>query len=93
MFSEISTKYLHYQKLPRSFFAEISELPGKQLPLRRLYPDACDEGLDLVSHKTGAKITMYLDHIGRDAEGDVVAWVFKPVDHDAPISGFVVVND
>ena len=32
----LNTKFLHYQKLPRSFFGEISDLPDNKIPMENL---------------------------------------------------------
>ena len=47
--------------------------------LGRVYDDACDEGLTLVSHKTGREVVfaMYLTH--RDRDGDVTRWDLRAV--------------
>lgn len=92
MSAYVSTKNLYYQKIGKSFFAEISELPDKRIPEMRVYPDACDIGFYLVSHKTGAEITMVL-HEKHIVDGEVIAWTFKPVDKNAPINSVVIVND
>jgi len=90
--SAISTKHLHYQKIGRSFFGEISELPDKHIPLKRVFPDSCDEGFTLVSHVTGNGIDVYLNETKRDADGDVIAWEFVPV-NDSRITKVVILND
>jgi len=92
MSAYISTKDLHYQKIGRSFFQEISCLPDKRIPLMRVYDDACDEGFILVSHVTGAEIKMVLTETKLE-DGDVVGWTFKPINKNAPINNVVIIND
>jgi len=90
--AHISTKNLHWQKLPRSFFAEISELPNKQIPLKRVFQDSCDEGFTLVSDWTGQKLDFYLNETVK-SEGDVVAWHFLPVRKNGPVTKVTILND
>lgn len=92
MSAYISTRHLHYQKIGKSFFAEISELPKQRIPYMRVYNDACDIGFWLVSDKTGAEIMMVMTE-EKVVNGDVVAWTFTPVDKNAPINNVVIVND
>lgn len=44
----------------------------------RVYPDACDEGFGLVSHRTGHTMYFAVDRVERDREGDIVAWHLVP---------------
>lgn len=92
MSAYISTRDLHFQSAGRSFFQEISCLPEKQIPLMRVYPDACDVGFYLVSHSTGMEILMVESEVKR-VEGEIVSWTYTPVDKNAPINNVVIVND
>jgi len=92
MSAYVSTRDLHYQSVGRSFFAFITDLPEKRIPLMRVFNDSCDEGFYLVSHKTGTEILMYLKET-KVVEGEVVGWTFTPVDKNAPINNVVIVND
>ena len=92
MSAYLSTKHFMYQKIGRSFFAEISELPKQRIPYMRVYNDACDVGFWLVSHKTGAEIMMVMTE-EKKVNGDVVGWTFKPVERNAPITQVVIIND
>lgn len=57
------------------FSAEISDLPG----FGRVYDDACDEGLTLVSaRRPGEQIVFAVTHIERDREGDLLYWDLAP---------------
>lgn len=80
--TSIGTEHLHYQKIGRSFFAEISELPNFRVtPL-----------MSIVSHKTGAAIELELIETKRDRENDIIGWTYKPV-NDARITRVVILND
>jgi hypothetical protein len=61
---------------------EASTLAG---PLRdggvkfsRIYSDAIDSGIILVSHKTDKATVWLLDKAERDADGDITVWVLEP---------------
>ena len=78
----LSTKYLHYQKIGRSFFAEISEIPNFGIsPLTVLE-----------SHVTGNTIQLELTATKRDADNDIIAWEYTPVNDDR-ITKVVILND
>jgi hypothetical protein len=79
---KLSTSDLHYQKIGRSFFAEISEIPN--FVARQTFA--------LVSHATGNEISMELIAEKRDADNDVIAWEYVPVNDDR-ITKVVILND
>jgi hypothetical protein len=60
----------------RLFVAEASDLPA----LTRVWDDACDEGLTLVSHRTGQNVPVVIASEERDREGDVRYWDLVPID-------------
>jgi hypothetical protein len=47
--------------------------------LGRVWPDSCDVGFDLRSHKTGQVERFYLNGEDKDREGDIAGWHFEPV--------------
>lgn len=51
------------------FVAEASDL-GRDFRLGQVYDDACDVGLTLVSHVTGARRVFVHTHTERDGEGE-----------------------
>lgn len=65
----ISTKRFTWVKLTRTFVAEVSEL--QDLEMIQVYPDSCDVGFDLVSHKTGKVVRMvqHKSKMEKDGEG------------------------
>ena len=79
---KLSTSDLHYQKIGRSFFAEISEIPN--FVARQTFA--------LVSHVTGNEIEMELAAEPRDADNDIIAWEYTPV-NDNRITKVVILND
>ena len=57
------------------FVCEASDLTrGGSLSFGRLYDDACDVGLVLISHKTGLAHSFYLAATERDMDNDVRWW-------------------
>jgi len=61
----------------RRFVAEISDLGGQ---FGRVYDDACDEGLTLVSSQDSGRqdVVFAIDREECDAEGDVLYWDLVP---------------
>ena len=61
----------------REFVAELSDLGGS---FGRVYDDACDEGLTLVSSRHPGKpgIVFVINHEQRDADNDVLYWDLVP---------------
>ena len=90
----INTKHLHYQKLPRSFFAEISDLPGNRIPMENLLNHGvAGVGFWLESERTGDKILMQAVRSKFDATGEeIVAYIFEPV-NDSRIKEVILLND
>lgn len=77
----VSTRQFTYDKATRTFTAEISETNG----LGRVWDDSTDEGLTLVSTRTGAEIVFVVVAEERDAEGELQAWKLSDV---SPSRGF-----
>lgn len=61
----------------KTLVADISDL-GPDFRFERIYPDACDEGLTLVSATSGNEATFYLCGPTRDRDGDVKYWTLRP---------------
>jgi hypothetical protein len=67
--------------------------------MSRLYNDACDEGIFVVSEKTGATVKFYLSHTETDGEGDLLAWHLCVCDDEVRRNGrllgytIVIFND
>lgn len=61
-----------------TFVAEISDL-GTFFQFGRVYDDACDQGLTLVSEWSGDEIVFAIHEEMTDNEGDILGWKLKPV--------------
>lgn len=71
----VSTRQLTYNAATSTFIGEISDTHG----FGRVYADACDEGLTLVSSRTGAELVFVVVDEQRDAEGDLQLWKLEAV--------------
>jgi hypothetical protein len=60
------------------YTAEVSDLGIAAFG--RVYDDACDTGLTLVSQRTGREVVFVVEREDRDAEGDVTLWKLEPAD-------------
>jgi hypothetical protein len=70
-----STNTLHIAPNSKVLVGEASEMG---LRITQLYDDACDEGLCLMSHKTGECSYWYLSQRVTSPDSELMAWVFKP---------------
>lgn len=69
--------------------------------LRRLYSDACDDGITVHSAKTGETRAFLL--IGKNiqdgtlgknvTDGEVLSWHFKPIEHLQGVRELIIIND
>ena len=75
----LSTQF-DWDSAERSFSAEASMLTrGGRVPLfQRIYQDACDEGLEMVSAKTGSVAKFAVNETKYDGEGDLLYWKLVP---------------
>jgi hypothetical protein len=78
----LSTARFSWLKESRCFAAEASELPHSFAP-GQIYPDAADEGLVLMSARTGEEVRYYLHHIDKSADNEIQGWNYLPVPEDA----------
>jgi hypothetical protein len=68
----VSSRQFDYSHVD-GYVAEISSTNG----LGRVYDDACDEGLTLVSQRTGREVVFVVDEVER-RDGDVLLWRLVP---------------
>jgi hypothetical protein len=71
----LPTERFTYVPAQNMFVAEASDLPR----LGQVYDDACDEGLTLISQRTGREIVFAVNGVERDRDGDVQYWDLRPV--------------
>jgi hypothetical protein len=57
---------------------EHSDLQARGIDFGRVYNDACDVGLTIVSQRTGRKVVYAISHTQRDIEGDLMWWDLTP---------------
>lgn len=76
-----STTKFTYIPDGRTFVTEASDLGNSGAVaglFGRVYDDACDYGLTLVSHKTGREVVCSVVET-MEREGETLGWVLKPV--------------
>lgn len=76
---QATTKLFSYDRRTGRLVTEASNLgsAGQEL-FHRIYQDACDEGITLISHKTGREAKFYLDQVHKDHDGDIQVWILRP---------------
>lgn len=76
---KFSTDMFHWTPEDGLFSQELSSLnvTPNQNAFHRLYNDACDEGITLVSHITDEEATYYIDKVD-SSFGDVQGWHLLP---------------
>lgn len=77
MTSTISSKQFSYSGATREFCAFISDF-GPNFRFKQVYDDAVDEGLSIVSQRTGHTVDFVVTNVIRDREGDVSGWKLEP---------------
>lgn len=76
----VSTAQFTWDRAHRMLVTEISNF-GHGFDFGRVYDDACDEGVTLVSEHTGRQVVFAVNHIERDREGDLLYWDLIPASH------------
>lgn len=86
---QFNTKEFTYRN--GTFSAEASSFGYRfNAMFSQVFTDACDEGFDLVSEKTGAVVKMTLSKVHCD--GDLMYWEFSPYRCDK-FKNLIVFND
>lgn len=75
-----SSKKFSYDRDTNTFSAWASSLDEGMTKhmFGRIFPDSCDEGLYIVSDKTGAEAGFAVDKEERNDDNDVAFWVLLP---------------
>jgi hypothetical protein len=69
----------YYSPTEKEFSAESSDFCRRNKDLfHRLYQDACDEGITIISTKTGVEVDYYISECIEDNEGDLLSWILIP---------------
>src|ERR1043166_6184629 len=85
----VSSKQFTWVPEDRRFVAEESDLGT----MGRVYADACDVGLTLISRTDGEEIVFVVNFTKMDAEGDIQYWDLIPADRKNRGWGVRVYND
>lgn len=72
----VSSKNFDWFPERRTFIAEMSELP-EHFRFEQVYPDACDAGFHMLSHRTGQEIVFVMSATDMSGE-DIAGWRFVP---------------
>lgn len=72
-----STRSITFDREANLLVSEISTL-GVGVTFERVWDDACDEGLTLISHRTNREVVYAVDRIEADREGDILYWDLIP---------------
>lgn len=80
----VSTGQLTYSATENLLVAEASSLP----PFGRVYDDACDEGLTVVSAHTGREVVFVVEDTVYSDDGELVCWDLRPAARDLRDNGF-----
>lgn len=72
----VSTRSLTFDRENNLLVGEISTL-GVGVTFDRVFDDACDEGLTLISHRTQREVVYYVDHV-EARDGDLLYWDLVP---------------
>jgi hypothetical protein len=80
---QYSTELFHYDAASKVLSVDMSQLShGRGKPLLavygRLYGDACDIGIELVSHRTRECARFALREQKADSDSDIMHWDFYP---------------
>lgn len=85
----VSTAQFSYFGAAAQFVGEVSSTNG----LGRVYDDAADEGLTLVSARTGREVVFVVSEVHFDREGDLTHWTLRPATPQAFDVTLVLFND
>ena len=91
--TRVSSDLFRYQGRERQFVTQISDL-GPNFTFGRVYDDAMDVGLTLISARTGDELVFAMVEEQKDAEGDLVAWRLVPADRKKrKLCDMIIFND
>lgn len=69
----------YYSPDDKQFSAESSDFCRMNSQLfHRLYQDACDEGITIISTKSYSEVDYYIDEEHKNGEGELLSWLLKP---------------
>lgn len=74
-----STRSITFDRENNLLVGEISSL-GVGVTFERVWNDACDEGLTLISHRTGTEVVYAVEDV-KSCEGDILYWTLIPANY------------
>lgn len=84
----VGSSVFTYNKAGKQLVCEASDL--KEVLISRVYDDAIDIGFIIESDYTGLKMAVSCQDTVYNAEGEITAWAFRPIQIDQP--GFADTN-
>jgi len=92
--TRVNSNQFSYNAGNGKFVAEISDF-GPDFQFGRVYDDACDEGLTLVSARTQRDLVFVIERREVDDEGDLIAWHLVPASgqEGMPKCSMIIFND
>lgn len=81
----------HFSMVEGALVAEVSDL-GPRFSMGRVYDDAADEGLTVVSKRTGAEVVFAVERYV-EREGETLAWELVSVTPGSKGHKMVLYND
>jgi len=77
---QFSTSKFHWSPESGLFSQELSSLgvSPNQNVFHQLYNDADDEGITLISTRTGKEANYFVDFVDKDREGELYGWNLLP---------------
>lgn len=76
-----------YDPQTRVFSQDASMLEHTFKPMfHQVYQDAIDDGLAIVSSRTGRKVSYVVTNIKRNADQDILFWELSPIQSDVRIA-------
>ncbi len=77
--TELSSSDFTWVAERKVFVSEISDFKGKNLE-HQIFDDACDYGFVMKSAKTGKVVPFAFSTFEKDSEGDILMFIYVPVD-------------
>lgn len=80
----VNTREFTWVEKERLLVTEMSDLNARGITFGRVFDDACDEGLSIISQRTGIEVVFAVNHIEK-SEGDLVFWDLVPWGASGPL--------
>lgn len=89
---KLSLRDFHYSPESRVLSAELSQFGPEQNWIRQIDENG-QYGIVIVSHHTGRELICEFSAERRDAEGELLAYEFEPIDSIDTVESVILFND